>query len=99
MHFENVYHLIFQSQTDILQIINNQTENKLSKAILEAIHRRTVWIKTYAFENYIGFLVNNFLLTFNSEDQTYSITPLGILFLNYIKEMRYPKKVNDVIPA
>ena len=59
LHFENVYHLIFQSQTDILQIINNQTENKLSKAILEAIHRRTVWIKTYAFENYIGFLVNN----------------------------------------
>lgn len=96
LHFESVYHLIFQSQLNILRISRNHPpDHKINKVILEALHRRTVWATSYPFDQFIGFLVYNYVLQFNVEDLTYSITPIGQLFLDYISANGYADKVND----
>ena len=81
--FEFIYRLIFGSQINLLYALKNN--NLLSKEILEAMHRRSL-SKDYPFDLYINFLENNNLILFNSSSGLYTITPLGLAFLDYLEK-------------
>jgi len=82
-HFEKTYRLIFGSQLNILTFIFRSSSQKISKALTEAIYRRTIFVGTYPFDLFIGFLLNSQLIKYNDDD-TYFLTQLGFLFLEFI---------------
>ncbi len=85
-HFEKSYRLIFGSQLDFLLILEGKA-NSISREIAEALYRRTQWATTgYPFESYIGFLENSYFVNFNQRISIYEISPLGELFLGYLRQ-------------
>jgi hypothetical protein len=79
--FERVYRLIFKSQIDILRILKGSL---LPKQVIEDIYKTTKWNGVYTFELYMGFLISNTLLLYYPEQDSYGLTVLGNIFLEYI---------------
>ncbi len=88
-HFEKTYRLIFGSQLSILNLAYQH--GKITNALAEAIYRRTMWIKTYPFESYIGFLINSGLINqLDPTDQSHDILPVGKAFVEYLNTNNMP---------
>ncbi|MGI6278896.1 MAG: hypothetical protein ACOYJ8_03790, partial [Patescibacteria group bacterium] len=84
-HFERTYRLIFGSQLEILDLLSKN--KSLSFRFLLMKYRATNWYPSYPFGSYIGFLVTSGLVVFDMGDNgSYSITPLGDLFLKYLRD-------------
>lgn len=90
-HFEKTYRLIFGSQINLLNMIKNIPDKKMKKVLAEAVHRRTPLGRSYPFYDYTGFLINSYLISYNASDDTYVLTDLGFLFLEYIKNNNLPQ--------
>lgn len=88
-HFERTYRLIFSSQLEILDLLSKNGSLLLSLLIMK--YRTTNWYPSYPFENYIGFLVTSGLVVFDAKSgNSYSISPLGNLFLKYLRDNNIP---------
>jgi len=89
-HFERVYRLIFGSQIRILlDAEQNGDRISLPKAIM--FYKDSGWNERgYDAGNYTLFLLNMGLFTYQTgkmpEDCFYTLTPLGKLFLQYLRE-------------
>jgi len=84
-HFERAYRLIFGSQLAILSTILNNQDNKISEQLAQLFHRNSSFYPNYPFDQYINFLINMKLIVFNKEDRSFSLTPIGSMFLGYLK--------------
>jgi hypothetical protein len=82
-HFEKNYRVIFGSQLEILDSLVNLGQQNF--AFVFSIYSRTIWTKTYPFNQYIGFLSNALFIAHDPIKNTYSITLLGSLFLQYLR--------------
>lgn len=80
--FERTYRLIFNSQLNLL-LTANQSLSISRDQILE-MYNTTQWANNYPFEQYINFLVNSNLILYNIDSNSYSITPTGKLFIQYL---------------
>jgi hypothetical protein len=88
-HFEKTYRLIFGSQLSILTGI--MTSVKLPRSLAGEIYRKTQWrVHGYTFNDYMGFLVRSGLIAFNATEDTYSLTPLGMVFMEYLANNKMP---------
>lgn len=99
-HFEKTYRLIFPSQMVILTAMENHN-GELADVIAKAIFRRTIWNQQLhiSYESFIGFLIQSGLMTHHQESGKDLITPLGRLFLQYLKGSNIPLKLppNDTV--
>ena len=83
-YFEMTYRLIFGSQLYIL--VNLEIQSCMHKKNIEDIYNNTIWIlQNYPLNSYIQFLENSFLIEYKTDEETYYITNLGRLFLNYLR--------------
>lgn len=89
-HFERTYRVIFGSQINILEVAESIGSVIESRAL--AIYNSTVWAGgIYSFEKFMEFLTSiSKLLEFNASEKTYTITPLGRLFLQYLRANGLP---------
>ncbi len=94
-HFEKTYRIIFASQIELLERVNNEGSVSLHEA--ELSYSKTIWSKlsNSDFNRYIGFLKYSGLLE-DKDKNTLKITPVGILFLKYIHNNKLLKKDNDL---
>lgn len=89
-HAEKVYRLIFGSQLGILQSLALSEPQGVTKFQVEQWYSKNPISANYPFENYIGFLKDNQLITFDSSLTTLHITPVGKYFLDYIEKNNIP---------
>lgn len=80
-HFEKTYRLIFGSQLRVLTLLKNNPQ--VSREQIEAIYNTTIHVGVYSLDLFIGFLENSQLIKKNN-DNTFSLNPLGSLFLDYL---------------
>lgn len=97
LFYEKTYHYIFGSQIKILQFMEIHYPNGIEKFkiynqfYLDALNKYPN-LKTYPFDPYLNFLVNWFLI--REKDGLYTITNIGIGFLEYINGPYYRKDIN-----
>lgn len=85
-HFERAYRLIFNSQLTVLIALSRSPEPGMNMALLQAIHRRTLLAATYSYDNWIGFLLNSQFILYRPQTDTYALSELGFMFINYLSE-------------
>ena len=97
LFYEKTYHYIFGSQIKILQFMDINYPNGIEKFqiynqfYLDALNKYPN-LKTYPFDPYLNFLVNWLLI--REKDGFYTITNIGIGFLEYISGPYYRKDIN-----
>lgn len=91
-HFEKTYRLIFPTQMVILVSAYNHG-GTFSEALAQSLFTRTVWFRTFglSYEQFISFLINAGLMMKTSS--LLKLTPLGILFLEYLNTNNIPNKL------
>ncbi len=93
--YEKTYRLIFPSQIRILREIFNTPSKTVRADVVFSNYKKTIWFPSYPFADYVNFL-KNFLMIAETENGSYTITPLGIGFLEYIGTQGLPEKPNDI---
>lgn len=84
-YIEKIYRLIFGSQLTILDRLNKSLEG-IDLITIVLLYRISGWQERgYPIDQYLGFLQNFALMTFDSIKQRYFITPFGGLFLEYLQ--------------
>ena len=96
INLEKIYNLIFGSQILLLKILKNNedvnsqyynSQNVFS--YFENTKRTWPALQNWTATLYMTFLINNDLVIYNLNEDKYSITPKGRLFLSYLHEQQY----------
>jgi hypothetical protein len=90
--FDKSYYLIYGSQLSALRYLNDNrglslTTSQITSIYNDAVRKYPDNYANYTFENWLGFLVNSYLVQKNGND--IGITVRGTEFLKYLIEQGY----------
>jgi len=85
-YFDQIYNVIFGSQIALLKILNNSSNSKQKLKYLydNAVSSNPDFFSNYPYTNYLQFLIDYKLITYDHEADLLNITPLGQDFLKYL---------------
>ncbi len=91
-YYEATYRLIFGSQIEILLSMESEKSINIDKII--ETYNKTQWQKIgYQFAHYLNFLLRiSSLINFDSENNNYHLSKLGLDFLEYLRTEKIPLK-------
>lgn len=85
LNFEKIYNLIFGSQINLLKILNGTPRHKNNvNSYCQNIIDTHDELSNFTTKIYLDFLIENTLIIYNQEEETYSITYYGYEFLNWL---------------